>query len=78
MYERKYIVCGRQAYLNYVMFTFQFYYYDYRNKKAGKTHIHMRTHACTHTQFALFQASLMFIVLICTLFKWKVPKPIPT
>ena len=32
MYERKYIVRGRQAYLSYVMFTFPFYYYDYRNK----------------------------------------------
>ena len=37
MYERKYIVRGRQAYLSFVMFTFPFYSYDYRNKKAGKT-----------------------------------------
>ena len=38
MYERKNTVRGRQVYLNYVMFTFPFYYNDYRNKKAGKTH----------------------------------------
>ena len=42
-YKRKYIVGGRQAYLTYVLFTFPFYYYDYRNKKTGKTH------SLTHT-----------------------------
>ena len=41
MYEWKYIVPGGQAYLNYVMFTFpKFYYCDYCNKKAGRTHTH--------------------------------------
>ena len=47
MYERKYVVHGREAYLNYVMFTFPFYYYDYRNKKAGMTHTHTHTHRHT-------------------------------
>ena len=50
----------------------KFYYCDYRNKKAGRTHTH------THTKFALFLASLMFIFLHLHVFKWKVQKPTPT
>ena len=73
MYKRKYIVRGRQAYLSYVMFTFPFYYYDYRNKKAGKTHTH--THTPNSRYF--WHHSCIFSY-ICTVLKWKVPKPTPT
>ena len=36
------------------------------------------THTHTHTQFALFWPHSCLFSYICTLFKWKVPKPTPT
>ena len=59
------------------MFTFPFYYYDYRNKKAGKTRA--RTHSHTHAQNSRYFWPHSFLFsYICMLFKWRVPKPIPT